>query len=258
MLALALLAGAATASAQEQAAPSKPVVFDVGDTQDIDSMNPLVGVTVPAYEAWNIQYAHAHRQGGRRTSRPIPGLAESWKGSDDGKTWTYKLRPNLKWSDGQPLTAEDVAFTINRVAQGGVAQLHRRRREPDAPRRRDPNTVVIHISVPDPEAADDGRLHPAQAHLGEARRQGDHEVQRRTTASARARSRSTKFEKGQFARFKANPNYWRRQAGGRRASSCATSTTPTRWSRRSSAARSTPPRTCPGTRSSSSRRTRTS
>lgn len=42
----------------------------------------------------------------------IPGLAESWKVSEDGKTYTIKLRPNLTFSDRSPLTAEDVAFTL--------------------------------------------------------------------------------------------------------------------------------------------------
>ena len=42
----------------------------------------------------------------------VPGLAESWTVSPDGKTYTIKLRPNLKFSDGSPLTAEDVAFTL--------------------------------------------------------------------------------------------------------------------------------------------------
>ena len=40
-----------------------------------------------------------------------PGLAESWTNSPDGRTWTFKLRKNLRWSDGQPLTADDVIFT---------------------------------------------------------------------------------------------------------------------------------------------------
>jgi peptide/nickel transport system substrate-binding protein len=44
-----------------------------------------------------------------------PGLAESWTNSPDGKTWTFKLRKNLRWSDGQPLTADDVIFTWNDV-----------------------------------------------------------------------------------------------------------------------------------------------
>lgn len=42
----------------------------------------------------------------------VPGLAESWSVSDDNKVYTIKLRPNLKFSDGSPLTAEDVAFTL--------------------------------------------------------------------------------------------------------------------------------------------------
>ncbi len=46
---------------------------------------------------------------------PEPGLAESWSVADDQKTWTFKLRKNLHWSDGQPLTADDVVFTWNEV-----------------------------------------------------------------------------------------------------------------------------------------------
>ena len=40
-----------------------------------------------------------------------PGLAEFWTNSPDGKTWTFRLRKNLRWSDGSPLTADDVVFT---------------------------------------------------------------------------------------------------------------------------------------------------
>lgn len=43
---------------------------------------------------------------------PIPDLAEKWEISPDNLTYTYYLRPNLKFSDGSPLTAEDVAFTL--------------------------------------------------------------------------------------------------------------------------------------------------
>jgi peptide/nickel transport system substrate-binding protein len=44
-----------------------------------------------------------------------PGLAESWSVEPDQKTWTFKLRPGLRWSDGQPLTARDVVFTWNEI-----------------------------------------------------------------------------------------------------------------------------------------------
>ena len=46
------------------------------------------------------------------TQRYMPGLAESWQTAADGRAVTVKLREGLKFSDGQPLTADDVAFTL--------------------------------------------------------------------------------------------------------------------------------------------------
>lgn len=47
------------------------------------------------------------------TQKAKPGLAHSWQVEPDGKTWTFKLRRGLQWSDGHPLTADDVVFTYN-------------------------------------------------------------------------------------------------------------------------------------------------
>jgi peptide/nickel transport system substrate-binding protein len=44
-----------------------------------------------------------------------PALAQSWSVSPDGCTWTFRLREGLRWSDGQPLSADDVVFTWNEV-----------------------------------------------------------------------------------------------------------------------------------------------
>ena len=45
--------------------------------------------------------------------------AESWSQSEDGLTWTFKLRDGLVWSDGEPLTAEDYVFALQRAATTG-------------------------------------------------------------------------------------------------------------------------------------------
>jgi peptide/nickel transport system substrate-binding protein/oligopeptide transport system substrate-binding protein len=42
----------------------------------------------------------------------LPGAAESWTGSEDGKTWTFKIRQGLTWSDGNPVTANDWVKTF--------------------------------------------------------------------------------------------------------------------------------------------------
>jgi peptide/nickel transport system substrate-binding protein len=49
------------------------------------------------------------------TEAIIPALAESWTLSEDGQTYTFTLRNGLTWHDGQPVTAEDVAFTYGLI-----------------------------------------------------------------------------------------------------------------------------------------------
>lgn len=45
----------------------------------------------------------------------VPGAAESWTVSDDGTTYTFKIREAAKWSDGSPVTADDFVFSMRRV-----------------------------------------------------------------------------------------------------------------------------------------------
>src|SRR5437899_7106655 len=46
-----------------------------------------------------------------------PQLAESYTSSDNGLTWTFKLKPNLKFSDGTRLTSQDVVYSLDRALQ---------------------------------------------------------------------------------------------------------------------------------------------
>ena len=43
----------------------------------------------------------------------IPGLAKSWEHSDVYLTWTFHLRKGIRWSDGHPITTDDVLFTFD-------------------------------------------------------------------------------------------------------------------------------------------------
>jgi peptide/nickel transport system substrate-binding protein len=52
---------------------------------------------------------------GGDVTKPVPSLAESFQPSPDGKTYTFKLRSGVKFSDGSPLTAADAAFSLNRT-----------------------------------------------------------------------------------------------------------------------------------------------
>ena len=48
-------------------------------------------------------------------SRPVSRRPHSWERSADGRTWTFHLRRGLRWSDGQPVTADDVIFTLDAI-----------------------------------------------------------------------------------------------------------------------------------------------
>ena len=47
--------------------------------------------------------------------QPEPCLATSWEITNSGKTYTFKLRPNVKFHNGQPMTADDVKYSVERV-----------------------------------------------------------------------------------------------------------------------------------------------
>jgi peptide/nickel transport system substrate-binding protein len=83
-------------------------ILRIGTNNQIDSLNPFVAFNANAYIAFVMTYPLLVQYG--------PGFkfegdwAQSWETSEDGKTWTFKLKPG-KWSDGTPLTAEDAVFT---------------------------------------------------------------------------------------------------------------------------------------------------
>jgi peptide/nickel transport system substrate-binding protein len=120
VLALLALGGAVNSGA---ATTAKKVTFTVGMVGDIDSLNPFTGIESSAYEMYQLNYETLTDYGQTDFSTK-PALAESWQASPDGLTWTYKLRAGLKWSDGQPLTAKDVAYTFNRVRNGKYEQTN--------------------------------------------------------------------------------------------------------------------------------------
>jgi len=131
-------------------APAKSV-FTVGVTQDVDSLNPFVGVTAAAYEIFQMVYPTLTEYGAKDFSIQ-PGLAESWTESPDKTFWTYKIRPGLKWSDDVPLTAKDAAYTFNRIINGTFEKVNYGNyvgniTKAEAP---DDTTLILRVDKPSP------------------------------------------------------------------------------------------------------------
>ncbi|MEM7225875.1 MAG: ABC transporter substrate-binding protein [Pseudomonadota bacterium] len=82
--------------------------------------------------------------------QPQPSLAESWDVTDDGLTMTFKLREGVKFHDGQPLTSEDVAFSIMDVAKVTHPRGPNTFRSVTEIETPDDNTVILKLEKPAP------------------------------------------------------------------------------------------------------------
>ena len=86
--------------------------------------------------------------------RPLPGermgpaLAESWSESPDGLTYEFKLRPGLKFHNGDPCTAEDVVFSFTRYKGVGAAEFKAKVKNVEVV---DARTVRFHLHQPWPD-----------------------------------------------------------------------------------------------------------
>jgi peptide/nickel transport system substrate-binding protein len=99
-----LLPGAASTSAAG-------AVLRVGTVQDLDAMNPYLTEYYIGWEVFGLNYQGLVNFG--LNAEPIGGFAKSW--IQDGTTWTFKIDPNLKWSDGQPATSADALWTLQEL-----------------------------------------------------------------------------------------------------------------------------------------------
>jgi len=138
-IAVGVLATSATGSESKSGG-----TFRIGTSSGIDSLNPYVAFNQDAYSTFEYIYPVLVQYDKKLHFAPF--FARSWKPSNGGKTWTFKTVPNAKWSDGQPLTAADAAWTINtdiKYQTGGaanVAGLIAHITSASAP---DPNTLVV-------------------------------------------------------------------------------------------------------------------
>jgi ABC-type transport system substrate-binding protein len=119
----ALVAPAGTALAQETGSGDDggKVVFTWGDTSEPSSLNPMAGYLATDFYFWNWEYQLPLTFAIDDMSA-VPDLVTDVQASENGMTFTYTIQDGLTWSDGQPLTAEDFAFTMN-MYKGNHAYL---------------------------------------------------------------------------------------------------------------------------------------
>lgn len=205
MLISASLALVAAPTAKAADAP----IMKVAISSDIDSLNPFT--TVYATPINILRYQYEALVDWDRNNKPGPGMSDKWETSSDGLTWTFHLPDGRKWSDGEAVTAEDPAFTYNKImtdpkmgaANGSLVENFA------SAVAKDKNTLVITLKAA--QAANpateipivpkhvwdkvDGGTFPNDASTGPIVGSGPYTIQ--------------KYSKGQSIELKTNPNFWR-------------------------------------------------
>ncbi len=225
--ALALVVSTMLPAAGTASAADGDKVLRVGTDQKLQVLNPFESVTVADFEVFTLNYDLLVNFG--PSIEPVPGFAKTWTQSTDGKTWTFKIQPGLKWSDGQPATSEDARWTYQTILDGvasergylgegyleayltdaGLSKVEAPDPETLVLTTDFPNSVILQAYVPilpkhiwskyslaqigDPEAKGFFKNEPAVVGTGPYQ--------------------AVEWKPGEFIKFSRNPNYWGTQKG---------------------------------------------
>jgi peptide/nickel transport system substrate-binding protein len=153
---VAMVAGGALAqsntsspSASGSASSSAQTTFTYAATGKPSGLNPMVGYTGTDYTFWATTYDLLINYSTKDFSPDFAhSITTSVDTSSDSMSFTYHLRPNMLWSDGQPFTAADVAWTLNYYKKNSVPNYSSDLGLMKSATATDPTTVVITSTRP--------------------------------------------------------------------------------------------------------------
>ncbi len=214
------LAGAAEAKTLVYCSEGSPEGFDPGPFTSGTTMD----ASSQALYNRVVEFEHG-------TTKVVPGLAESWEVSPDGLTYTFKIRPGVKFhttdyfTPTRDLNADDIVFTFAAAAQQGRSLVRLRRRQLGIFQR--------HVDAGHPEVDREGRRHDGEARRSIVRTPRSSPTSRWISALSSRRNTPTSslptahascsvssrsapaltsivdYQKDAVIRYKANPDYWR-------------------------------------------------
>ena len=106
----------------KSAAAADPTTFTTVTTGDAVTLDPATSYDTASCEVIQNTYETLVFYDGESTDKFVPMLAESWTTSEDGTVWTFKIRQDVTFHNGDPMTASDVAYTFQRgLLKGGYS-----------------------------------------------------------------------------------------------------------------------------------------
>ena len=103
--------------------PSAENTLRIGNSSEPETLDPHLAESQDAMNIISAIFENLVRSN-MEDLTIVPAAAESWEASDGGSTYIFKLRPNLKWSNGDPLTAADFVYAYQRMLQPGFPMVY--------------------------------------------------------------------------------------------------------------------------------------
>src|SRR5207302_10669715 len=210
-LGAALLLGACGVSALTPAAAQTPAVLRMARNAEPGIFIPwLIDDNTALFTMGNVY------DGLLRVSKDgasvEPALAESWDTTPDGLTWTFHLRPGVKFSDGTPLTSNDVKVSLD-LARGGHRTVwndnYKAIGEIQTP---DPMTVSMILTAPHAPLLSELAMFPAwimQADMATATEQPGYDDSNNWASKGTGAYYTESWKRGDPLILKRNPYYWK-------------------------------------------------
>ena len=209
--------------------PSQPPELVMTILSDPKTFNPVIATDETSSSVGGMLFD------GLTTQNPItgevkPALAKSWSISDDNLEIVYTLRPNLQWSDGHPLTADDVVFTYNQIYLNpdiptGMRDILKIGQSEGFPEVTKINDLQVKFTIPEPFApfleVTGASIYPAHILRETVEQKGkDGNLKFLSTWSldtppenivASSAYRLKSYATSERLVFEANPNYWKKE-----------------------------------------------
>lgn len=100
--------------------PAAEQIWKVGNASEPQDLDPQTITGVPEHKLM-MAFFEGLAAEDPKDLHPVPALAESWDISDDGKVYTFHLRPGIKWSNGEPITVNDFLESYRRMLSPKLA-----------------------------------------------------------------------------------------------------------------------------------------
>ena len=128
VVAAGILAGCGRPRATQVETGNRDQVLHLGNLSEPNDLDPHI---VADQQTFNIVGAlfEGLTQYDPKTAEPRPAVAERWEVTADNLTWTFHLRSTAKWSNGDPVTAEDFVYAFRRILMPGLAAEYASRSE---------------------------------------------------------------------------------------------------------------------------------